>query len=85
MSDPDDIFTTGGLLVALHTGAELSVELGSSVTTQVTIDEYDLACVQCDRPIDVPQSRPAFALAFNKRFNDGLCRKCDPQDVTIDV
>jgi len=78
MNSVDDMFTPGGFVTALSLGCELSVELGSSVTSAVTITEDDISCRACDRPIDVPKSKPAFALAFNKRFNDGLCRRCDP-------
>jgi hypothetical protein len=84
MGDVDDMFTPGGFVTALSLGCELSVELGSSVTSAVTVTEDDITCAECDRAIDVPTSKPAFALAFNKRFNDGLCRRCDPVDVPFD-
>lgn len=74
----DDIFADGGLAVALMHGCELSVELTGKSASAVKIDKDDLTCRECGSPIDVPRSRPAFAIAFNKRFNDGLCADCDP-------
>lgn len=78
MSTVDDMFTPAGFAVALSRGVEPTVYLGESVLSGVTLCEDDLSCPRCDRPIDTPERKPAFFLAVNKRFNDGLCRRCDP-------
>lgn len=78
MSNVDEMFTPAGFAVALELGVEPTVYLSDSVLSGVTLSCADLSCARCDRPIDVPNRKPAFFLAVNKVFNDGLCRRCDP-------
>lgn len=73
----DRMFTPGGLAVALGLGIEPTVGIGDA-TTGVTVSHDDLSCRRCRRPIDVSWASPGLSLAVNKRFNDGLCRRCDP-------
>lgn len=76
--DIDDIFTPAGFAVALHYGCEPTVYLADSILSGVTVSQSDLSCARCDRPIDTPKRKPAWFLAFNKEYNDGLCQRCDP-------
>jgi len=78
MSNIDEMFTPAGFAVALIDGCELTVYLGDSILSGVTLSHDDLSCARCDRPIDTPNRKPAAFLAFNKAYNDGLCRRCDP-------
>jgi hypothetical protein len=78
MSNVDDMFSPAGFAVALEHGVEPTVYLGRSCLSGVTVSCDDFRCARCDRPIDVPKTKPALYLAVNKAKNDGLCRRCDP-------
>jgi hypothetical protein len=82
MTAVDDLFDSGGLAVALAYGCEFDVSVGPEV---VTVSEDALSCGECDGPIQVPTTRPAFYLAVNERVNGGLCHGCDSVDVAFDV
>lgn len=78
MSKVDDMFSPGGFAVALQLGIEPTVYLSDSILSGVTVSKSDLRCARCDCRVSVPKTKPALFLAVNKRYNDGLCRRCDP-------
>lgn len=91
MKEPDDMWSTGGLIVFLSSTDEVGsgryshpprvpVHFGDH-PRPVYVYEADLRCPECDAYHDVPEHKPIKWLAAKKVLNDGLCGSCVDSDV----
>jgi hypothetical protein len=72
------MFDPAGLATALAAGCEIYVGDAPGVPNGTYLSYDDLTCASCGGPTDAPSRSAAKWLAYNVRYNDGLCPTCDP-------